>query len=678
MNQIHRFVGKGYDVYRFSRRRLGSIRPNQGNEGGISMNRKILAASLAVVTLSGGAFSVEAAETPVYTLDGIVVTASRVPEKKIDSNADVSVVTAKEIETDHYDDVSEAVRHIPGVVVSNSSGNGQNYKSNKLYINGSNKVVLLIDGVRMNTNGLTTGSAVTLAQHVNMESIERIEVLKGAASTLYGSDAQGGVINIITKKPQEGKIKTSLTFSAGSYNGAKYSLYNEGNKDGYFWSVEAQKELQGDYKDAHDHKVINDLDAKSYQFKFGKDLGNDSSVALYYSKYKSDYQRPDQPYMHSGTGNKTVDYGKMDNDSISLQYKAKINKHLTNHFTIYRSRTEFKDNYKSLDSSWFMRMKSSGITDQLTWKNEKHTVTGGVDYYKDELPEFYSYGSRDDAEGKHISDTAFYIQDVWNINNHWNLTPGIRYDHNSRFGGHTTPALTIGYKQDEKTNYYLGYKEFFVAPDLYQLYDAYFGDKDLNPQEGGTWQFGINKIFDDTLSGTFNVYHTHAKNMIIYDYDTYKYTNSGSVDTNGAGLQLTKQIGKHWTTTFGYTYTHVEGDESTKSNLNGFLPKHTVDIGVSYLDNKFDANITGRAVFGREAGKNYKGEVPSRYKNYNVWDAAFNYKPVSYAKIFFKINNIFNEYYCDVGTFTSSAYGETHDWYSMPGRNYQIGVTFQF
>lgn len=98
-------------------------------------------------------------------------------------------------------------------------------------------------------------------------------------------------------------------------------------------------------------------------------------------------------------------------------------------------------------------------------------MTGGVDYYKDELPEFYSYGSRNDAEGKHISDTAFYIQDVWNINNHWNLTPGIRYDHNSRFGGHTTPALTVGYKQDDKTNYYLGYKEFFVAPDLYQLYD---------------------------------------------------------------------------------------------------------------------------------------------------------------------------------------------------------------
>ena len=78
------------------------------------MNRKIMAASLAVLSLSGGAFCVEASDMPVYTLEGVVVTASRVPEKKIDSNADVSVVTAKEIEEKHYDDVSEAIRHVPG------------------------------------------------------------------------------------------------------------------------------------------------------------------------------------------------------------------------------------------------------------------------------------------------------------------------------------------------------------------------------------------------------------------------------------------------------------------------------------------------------------------------------------------------------------------------------------
>lgn len=165
------------------------------------MNRKIMAASLAVLSLSGGAFCVEASDMPVYTLEGIVVTASRVPEKKIDSNADVSVVTAKEIEEKHYDDVSEAIRHVPGVNIANHSGSGQVGTSNQIYINGSKNVVVLVDGMRRNTNGNSLSTA-DIGDMVNMDSIDHIEVLKGSASTLYGSDAQGGVINIITKKPK--------------------------------------------------------------------------------------------------------------------------------------------------------------------------------------------------------------------------------------------------------------------------------------------------------------------------------------------------------------------------------------------------------------------------------------------------------------------------------------------
>ena len=94
------------------------------------MNRKIMAASLAVLSLSGGAFCVEASDMPVYTLEGVVVTASRVPEKKIDSNADVSVVTSKEIAEKHYDDVSEAIRHVPGVTLAGYSASAQNYSTN--------------------------------------------------------------------------------------------------------------------------------------------------------------------------------------------------------------------------------------------------------------------------------------------------------------------------------------------------------------------------------------------------------------------------------------------------------------------------------------------------------------------------------------------------------------------
>lgn len=644
------------------------------------MNQKILTASLAALVLTTGAFSVQAESTPpnFYSLDEVVVTASRTPEKKIDTNADIAVVTANEIAQKHYSDVSQAVRHIPGVVISNSSGNGQNYNSNKLYLNGSNKVVLLIDGVRMNTNGLTVGSAVTLAQQVNMGSIERIEVLKGAASTLYGSDAQGGVINIITKKAKENQINTAVTISASSFDGEKYNLYNEGNKDGFFWAVEAQKELQGDYKDGHGQTVINHLNAEAYHVKLGKDLGDDSSLVFTYNKYKSDYQRPDQAFMHQGGGNTTRDYGKKDNDSLSLQYKAKITDALSNEMTLYRNRTTFRDNYKNDASSWLMDMKSTGFTDQLTWKNDHHTLVGGIEYYKDEIPYFYSYTSTSGAQGHHASNTAFYIQDDWKITDKWNVTPGIRFDHHSTFGNHTTPAITVGYKANENTHYYLGYKEFFVAPDLYQLFDRWSGNRDLKPQEGSTWQIGMNQQIDDTLSMTVNLYRTHASNLLVYNYDTWKYANLGRANNAGGSFSLTKQFTPNWSATLGYTYTHINGTDTTNANLNGFLPKHTLDLGVTYTKDAFDATLYGRAIWGREGGKGFTGKIPSEYKNYSVWDLSMNYKPVNYAKIFFKVNNLFDAYYCDVGTFTTSNYGNTTDWYSMPGRNYELGVTFQF
>lgn len=100
------------------------------------MMKKVLAASLAALALTGGAFSVQA-EEPVFTLEGIVVTASREPEKKIDANADVAVVTAKEVETKRFRTVSDAVKSVPGVYQANYGGSAQIYNSNSIYINGS-------------------------------------------------------------------------------------------------------------------------------------------------------------------------------------------------------------------------------------------------------------------------------------------------------------------------------------------------------------------------------------------------------------------------------------------------------------------------------------------------------------------------------------------------------------
>lgn len=627
------------------------------------MNRKIMAASLAVLSLSGGAFCVEASDMPVYTLEGVVVTASRVPEKKIDSNADVSVVTAEEIEEKHYDDVSEAIRHVPGVNIANYTGSGQVGTSNQIYINGSKNVVVLVDGMRRNTNGNSLCTA-DIGDMVNMDSIDHIEVLKGSASTLYGSDAQGGVINIITKKAKNDGVRTTLRTSFGNESREKYSLHNEGREENVFWNVDAGKELQGKYKDGWGRRVINHLNAEHYNVKLGYDLGNDSDVVFNYEKYTSDYIRPNY-----GTNDTARARGKKDNDSVSLQYKAKLNDRLTNQFSIYRNNTHINDNYTTSYPS-DMKMRTTGISDQLTYTMDRQTITGGFDWYKDELP---YYKGTPDVEGTSITNTAFYLQDKVDLTDRWNVTPGIRVDHHSEFGTHTSPSLSVGYKQNEKTNYYINYKSFFVAPSLYNLYSpSPYGNKDLDPEEGNSVEFGVNHRFTDSLDGTFNVFHTHAKNLIDFDYTTSHYRNSGKTNANGFSLSLNKEFSRHWNASLGYSYLHMQAKAGENINNNGALPESTLHVNVSYKADKFNASLDGRGVMNRYGSK--KHPEMRNYSSYWVWDMAANYHFTKNATLFARVNNIFDQFYTDVGT-SSDPYGT---WYSAPGRNFEIGMQFTF
>lgn len=665
MNQIHRFVGKGYDVYCFSGMRLGFIRPNQGNEGGISMNRKILAASLAVLSLSGGAFCVEAADMPVYTLDGIVVTASRVPEKKIDSNADVSVVTAKEIEEKHYDDVSEAIRHVPGVMIASHGISSQTTNSDQVYINGSPNVVVLVDGMRRNTNGNDLMNA-SIGELTNMASVDHIEVLKGAASTLYGSDAQGGVINIITKAPKENGVHTTLRASVGNFGKENYNFYNEGREGNLFWTVEAGKELLHQYKDGWGRKIVNHLNADHYNVKLGYDLGNDSDLVFHYEKYTSDYTMPNR-----GTNDPTPSAGTKDNDSTSLQYKAKINDRLTNLFSIYRNNTSFNVPMQF----WKMDMRTSGISDQLIYDLDNQTITGGFDWYEDEIRK---YPQEQELAGKKVHTAAFYLQDKINITKQWNVTPGIRVDHHSQFGNRTSPSLSIGYMPNDKTNYYFNYKTFFVAPNLYRMYvwNSYtHGNRDLKPETGYTLEFGINHKFDDTLSGTLNIFHTYAHNMIKYDSTVFPgtYENMKRANINGFNLNLNKEFSRHWSTYVGYTYMHMNAQKDENINNDGSIPESTLNVGVTYKADKFNASLDGRGIMNRYGNKQHP-EMRD-YANYWVWDVAANYQFAKGATLFARVNNIFDQFYTDVG----SSYGpDTQHWYSAPGRNFEIGMQFTF
>lgn len=224
------------------------------------MKKKWLGASLmalvvASLNFSGGVEAADTSDDQVYTLNPVVVTAQRTENKVFDTQANISVISRKELDEKHYTDLGDALKDVPGVNLQNYGASGDNYTSNRLYINGKSNIVVLIDGMRANTNG-NESSVLSPSEFSNLDTVERIEVLKGSAATLYGSDAVGGVINIITRRETKPGVKTSIGFAAGSYDKRTYRILNRGYENGYYWMAGYQKNKEGDFKDGHGNKVL--------------------------------------------------------------------------------------------------------------------------------------------------------------------------------------------------------------------------------------------------------------------------------------------------------------------------------------------------------------------------------------------------------------------------------------
>ena len=205
------------------------------------------------------------------------------------------------------------------------------------------------------------------------------------------------------------------------------------------------------------------------------------------------------------------------------------------------------------------------------------------------------------------------------------------------------------------------------------------GNKNLKPQEGNTIEFGINHNFSDTLSGTFNIFHTHAKNILYSDSsDYYHYVNSGKSSLNGFTINLDKKFSSHWAAGIGYSYLHMQAKSGENINSNGTLPESTLNINVGYTADKFNASLYGRGIMNRYGNKDY--DEMRNYANYWVWDLAANYQFTKEATLFARVNNIFDQFYTDVGSsYGPNAAGNySEQWYSAPGRNFEIGLQFQF
>lgn len=598
-----------------------------------------------------GGTALGAEEPQNFFLDDIVVTATRTPVEAFKANASVNVITRDEIQTRHYQDLSDALRMVPGVYIGNYSAAGGYDNSNNLMINGASEIVVLVDGVKVNN----VSNRFAATQLKNLDNIERIEVLKGSASTLYGSDAKGGVINIITRKPDT--INTYFRVEGGDNSVTNYKFGHSGAEKDWTWDVNLGRERMGDFEDGSGVTTPAYSKTTTKNFKVSKKLNDKHELIATYDSYKADYK-------YGALWEGPLKFGQVNNSSYKIILDSNFDSNTSNILSFVNLDTESDFN------KYLTKVRTKRVTEQITHRWGQHLFTGGFEFSHDKVISF---------EGKKMTNRAYFLQDQFDITKQLRLTAGVRHDDNSGFGKHTTPSANLGYTfNKDRTNVYVSYSEYFIPPTPSNLYSASYGNPNIRPETGNTKELGINHKFDDTFAITAHVFKRYSEDRI--GYVSPKYTNVGDERAHGWDIQLKKQFTPQVTSFVGYTHTTVDATAQRAANVDGYVPKGAWNIGVDYANKDFNASLFGKGVIDR-MGPQTADAVDNFFPatTYFVWDMAMNYKINKNAKVFARVNNIFDKFYAE---HSNARYNWSADpdgqWWRAPGRSFLIGMEYSF
>lgn len=650
-------------------------------------NQKLAAAVLTAV-LAGSTSVVwaaeqEQAEKPAQE---IVITANRLKNQKVDTPADVTVITSQQISDRGYRTVTDALEDVPGARVLDA---GTPAFERKVMLNGDERVVVMVDGRRVNnsmgpTSGKSTLDANTLPP---VSMIERIEVVKGGASTLYGADAVGGVINVITKTPEEttgtvhvgygswgtqdlgasfgGKVNKTGFQVGFNRNKASYLKYKDTNGDTKRWDG------QSDYtQDSISLKLTQDFtksDGLTVNYDYSNLDGNfRSGLYTYDSISKAYYPNTDQRHTIKKTNNVGIKYD-WNRDSRNSGYLQAYRNYL---------------NYSNFGAPLYsyndgeMNERDWGIEGQQNFAlSDTNTLVAGLEYRNAKVTHkgLYNSGS--------YNNKAVFLQDQWKFAPTWQLNTGVRYDNHSEAGSRTTGSVAVNKKFSQDSNAYLSWNSVFRAPttdDLYYEhkdvspwgdYSAY-GNKNLKPETGNVWSAGYNCKIDDKTEAGVTAFYSNLDNAIRWDYSSYPMyvRNIDKEKRRGMTLSVEHHLNKLWDIDAAYTYVKVNTDKKDGKgyvrDLN-YAPNY-FQAGVRYHDTKWNVSLTGRG------GSGLSGEKYGEH-NYFTLDLAARYKFTHNWTGFANFYNLNNAAYAEyTGVFNNQ------DIYPMPGRRIIVGAEYSF
>lgn len=620
----------------------------------------LLAVLAGSMLASSVVWAAEEEKVAAFDMDQIVVTATRTPVEVFKAQANLSVITKKQLEERNYPDLYAALRDVPGVQTT-SYGQAGYFTSNGFNINGSKQVVVLIDGIRAN-QGSEIFSTGTIS---NMNNIERIEVLKGAASALYGADAQGGVVNIITKKA--GSDRSSVYFQTGNYGKQGYGADINAKTGKLGIHVGANKASEGDFKSAKGERIFSDGQSNNFNVGLNYELKKNSNIALNYDNFNNrfSYLSPGQPY----GGN-----GKYDSTNARLVWNQEFDDNTHNVLSIGHNR-------KAYVPTWGpSTFRSLLLQEQFSKKVGANLITVGVDHESTKVIAQPSYNAK--YVGADMKTTALFLQDQIQLTNKMKLNLGLRFTDPNAYDSVWTPSVNLGYDFNNNTNMYVGWNKFFNTPSISQLYDGRYGNADLKAENGKNFEVGINHKFSDDFTASAHYFYRTTTDALAFNYATNKYYNqSDKVKAKGFDIQLRKGIGEHFTTGVGYTYLNQPAVGTAAPNNNGMTPRSSWNISGDYKNRDLSVGMVGRGIVKRPGQAMATKAFPD--DSYWVWDMNVSYKVKKNLKLYANVYNVFDQYYAE----NTDVYwkpmgwgslGDDFNWWPMPGRTFVVGAQYSF
>ncbi len=588
--------------------------------------------------------SLYAADSPA---EPIVVTATRTARTADETLASVTVITREDIERLQATSVEEVLRSVPGVSLTNNGGTG---KASSVFVRGTNSdhVLVLINGVK--TGSPTLGT--TAIQDIPLAHIERIEIVRGPRSSLYGSEAVGGVIQIFTRKGG-GDLAPYVDVGTGSYNTNQTAAgVSGGGKQNWYNISVANTNTRGF------NACRGTLTAGCFAVEPDDDGYRNRSAVLRAGRRFDGGAEFDIHVLHA-EGDNQFD-GSFVNESKTVQQviggKVGFSPVDSWRTTLLAGRNrDDSDNYLN----GVFRSRFDSERDTISWQNDislgrRQLLTLGLDRQTDRVDSTTAYieTSRDNTGIFAHHQAEFGGQDI---------SLALRGDDNEQFGRHTTGSLAWGTAVAEGLRLTASYGSAFKAPTFNQLYFPGFGNPNLEPETSRSAEIGVNgKLAAGRWS--LNAFQTEVEDLIAFDPITFAPANIDSARIRGVEAVLTQRLAD-WRLGGHLTWLDPR-NRSSGANHDKLLPRRAEQALRVDLDRSFGRFQFGASVAGE--GRRYDDLANTRkLASYATLDMRAAYRLAKHWQLQARAANVFDKRY------------ETAEYYNQPGRNYFISLRYQ-